>query len=434
MLVKKLDYVDPLKLYNVLRDYECPFILESIGKHERKARYTFISANPKFLIEVDERGTRLDGKVISNEKNPFKALKRFSFDPINGERFLGGFVGYVSYDTVHNYIDGEVDEPSVFGFYDDVFIYDHVLNRFYYASLEKNCEKEKWAEMIIRKAKRTDVEREEGTSDVLGCDADREKFVEMVERAKEYVFAGDVFQVVISREYEIDSDLSPFEIYQRLREINPSPYMFCLEFEKSLVGASPETMCSVEGGIVRVNPIAGTAPRGKSDEEDERIAEKLLLDEKERAEHVMLVDLARNDVRKVSKAGSVRVTMFMEVLKYSHVQHIESEVIGELDADMFDAVEACFPAGTLTGAPKIRAMEIIDEIEVSKRRVYGGCVGYFSVSGYADMAIAIRMVEIDEVYRVRAGAGIVADSIPDREFVETEKKMHAVMKSLGVIE
>jgi anthranilate synthase component 1 len=435
MLVKKLDYVNPLKLYNVLRDEDFPFILESAGKHERKARYTYVSANPDFVVEVDGRGTKVDGKIVNRETNPFRALKSVSMDVFDGKRFNGGFVGYIAYDAVHNYIEGDIEEPSVFCYYRDVFVYDHISGIFYFLSLDKDEEKAKKAEKVVRKAKRTKIENEEGCSEVVRCDADKDTFVEMVKRAKEYVYAGDVFQVVISREYEIDTDLSPFQIYRNLREINPSPYMFCLEFGKAIVGASPETMCSVEKNIVKVNPIAGTAPRGRNEEEDKIIAENLLLDEKERAEHVMLVDLARNDVRKVSKAGSVKVTMFMEVLKYSHVQHIESEVVGELDEnkDMFDAVEACFPAGTLTGAPKIRAMEIIDELEKSRRKVYGGCVGYFSVSGYADMAIAIRMVEIDDVCRVRAGAGIVADSKPEKEFFETENKMSAVLKALEVI-
>lgn len=432
MLIKKLDYVNPLKLYNILRDYDYPFILESAGKHERKARYTFVSANPDFIVEVNGKGMRINGKRVSEEKNPFKALKSLRINGIDGLRFNGGFVGYIAYDAVHNYIDGEIYEPSVFGFYSNVFVYDHISNLFYFVSLKKDEERAKEAERIVNKAKRTKVEDEKGSSEIVRCDAGKEEFIEMVERAKDYIYSGDVFQVVISREYEVDTDFLPFQIYRNLRKINPSPYMFCLEFKKAVVGASPETMCSVEKNIVKVNPIAGTAPRGRSDEEDRAIAEKLLADEKERAEHVMLVDLARNDVRKVSKAGSVRVTMFMEVLRYSHVQHIESEVVGELERDMFEAVEACFPAGTLTGAPKIRAMEIIDELEKSKRRIYGGCIGYFSISGYADMAIAIRMVEIDEFCRVRAGAGIVADSKPEKEFFETENKMSAVLKALKV--
>jgi len=430
-LFRKIEYVDPIKLYSVVRDEDFPFILESAGKHERKARYTYISFNPKFVVEVDGRGTKVDGRLISRESNPFRVLKRFLRVEEGGERFVGGLVGYIAYDAVHNYIGGEVSEPSVFGYYENVFVYDHISNRLYFMG-----DDDFKAEKYVERARRAEIGKGNGGSDVLNCDADRDDFIEMVMRAKDYIYAGDAFQIVLSREYRIRTDLDPFEIYVNLRSINPSPYMFCLEFGKDLVGASPETMASVEGRIVKINPIAGTAPRGRDNREDEEIAMRLLSDEKERAEHVMLVDLARNDVRRVSKAGSVRVTMFMEVIKYSHVQHIESEVIGELedDKDAFDAMEAAFPAGTLTGAPKIRAMEIIDELEKSKRRVYGGCVGYFSKNGWADMAIAIRMVEIDNVCRVRAGAGIVADSVPEREYMETERKMSAVLKAMGVVE
>ncbi len=433
MLLKKLDFVEPLKLYNVIRDENNPFILESLSKHELKARYTFISSNPEFIVEI-KNDTRIDGRRISDEKSPFRALKSLFEIKTDGKRFMGGFVGFVAYDAVHAYLGGKVEEASIFGYYDHVFVYDHVLNNFYYLSLTNSIDEEKYAERVVKKAKRTEIEDEEGGSEIVGCDAEKENFINMVEKAKDYIFAGDVFQVVVSREYRIKSDLSTFKIYRNLRKINPSPYMFLLEFKKTVVGASPETMASVEGNILKINPIAGTAPRGKDEDEDQKIAEKLLNDEKEGAEHVMLVDLARNDVRKVSKAGSVKLTRFFEIVKYSHVQHIESEVIGELrdDLTMFDAMEASFPAGTLTGAPKVRAMEIVDELEKSRRRVYGGAVGYFSVNGYADMAIAIRMVEIDSLCRVRAGAGIVADSDPENEYFETERKMAAVMKALEV--
>ncbi len=439
MLVRKLDFVEPLKLYNVIRDENNPFILESLSKHELKARYTFISSNPEFIVEI-KNDTRIDGKKISDEKSPFQALKSLfetkTDAQTDGQKFMGGFVGFVSYDAVHAYLGDKVEEASIFGYYDHVFVYDHILSNFYYLSLKNSIDGEKYAERIVKKAKRVGIVGEEGGSEIVGYDAEKESFMNMVERAKDYIFAGDVFQVVVSREYRIKSDLSAFKIYKNLRKINPSPYMFLLEFKKSVVGASPETMASVEGNILKINPIAGTAARGKNEEEDKKIAEKLLNDEKERAEHVMLVDLARNDVRKVSKAGSVRLTRFFEVVKYSHVQHIESEVVGEIKGNltMFDAMEAAFPAGTLTGAPKVRAMEIIDELEKSKRRVYGGAVGYFSVNGHADMAIAIRMVEIDDVCRVRAGAGIVADSNPENEYFETERKMAAVMKALEIDE
>ena len=433
----KLDFVDPVKLYCVLREEKYPFILESRTKHEHKARYTFLSANPDYTVEVSEF-TKVDGKKFSGERNPFQALKSVYSGKIEeGERFCGGFVGYTTYDSVHTVIGGKVEEASVYGFYSSVFIYDHVKNEFYFIGDEEEAKK---AEKKVEKARKVEVEREKGGGSILKTDAGKEEFEEMVSRAKEYIFAGDIFQVVLSREYELENDLSPLEVYLRLGEINPSPYMFLLEFEKAVAGASPETMGSVERvngkSIVKVTPIAGTAPRGSSSEEDGRIAKALLSDEKERAEHVMLVDLARNDVRIVSKAGSVRVTRFFDVVRYSHVQHIESEVIGEMDEErgmtMFDAMQAVFPAGTLTGAPKIRAMEIIDELEKSKRRVYGGCVGYFSTSGWADMAIAIRMVEMDRVCRIRAGAGIVADSKPEKEFYETEKKMAAIMRAFDV--
>lgn len=433
MLLRKIDYVDPLKVYSVLREEGYPFILESATKHERKARFSYVGSNPEFVVEVSGRGAKVDGKRVSKESNPFKALKEIKNFEGSGEKFAGGFVGYVAYDAVHNYLGGEIKEASRFGFYENVFVFDHVKGEAYFLSLngsDINPEK------IVEKAKREEFKEEKESSSILRCDADRDVFVEMVEKAKEYIYEGEVFQVVLSREYELSTDLSPIQIYANLRKINPSLYMFLLEFEKSLVGASPETMASVENNLLKINPIAGTAERGRNYEEDRMIAEALLSDEKERAEHVMLVDLARNDVRKVCKAGSVRVTRFMEVIKYSHVQHIESEVVGEIreDVSCFEAIEAAFPAGTLTGAPKLRAMEIIDELEKSRRRVYGGCVGYFSVNNSADTAIAIRMVEIDDVCRVRAGAGIVADSNPEREFYETERKMRAVLKALEVVE
>ncbi len=433
MFVRKLDPVDPLKLYNILRDYDYPFILESAEKHERKAKYIYLSSNPSFVIEICEYGTKVDGNKFSKERNPLKALKDFIEFGEFGEKFSGGLVGYVAYDAVHNYIGGEIREPSVFAYYENCFVFDNSRNELYYVCTNKDEIKK--AETLISKAKRSEISKEDGCSEILRCDADRDAFIEMVLDAKEYIFDGEAFQIVLSREYEIKTDLPSFQIYLNLRKVNPSPYMFMLEFEKSLIGASPETMASVEGRLLKVNPIAGTVGRGRNEEEDNLLAKSMLSNEKEIAEHVMLVDLARNDVRKVCRAGSVKVTKFMEVVKYSHVQHIESEVVGELDdsKDVFDAVEAAFPAGTLTGAPKIRAMEIIEELEKSRRKIYGGCVGYFSVNGWSDMAIAIRMAEIDKICRVRAGAGIVADSDPKKEFLETERKMSAVLNALEVV-
>ncbi len=273
----------------------------------------------------------------------------------------------------------------------------------------------------------------------------RASYEQAVEQAKEHVLDGDIYQGVLSRTRELDGTIDPLGLYTALRDINPSPYMYLLDFDdRVVVGASPETLLSVQGRRVVSNPIAGTCDRGSSPVEDRRLAGEMLADSKERAEHTMLVDLARNDVRRVADAGSVRVEEFMNVLKYSHVQHIESTVTGRLHAecDAFDATRAAFPAGTLAGAPKIRAMELIDALEDAPRGIYGGGVGYYSWSGDADFAIVIRTATIDrgagvddtDRVTVQAGAGIVADSDPAREYRETEKKMDGVLTALDAIE
>ncbi len=272
----------------------------------------------------------------------------------------------------------------------------------------------------------------------------REEYERAVAEMQEHVLDGDVYQGVVSRSHEITGELDALGLYESLREVNPSPYMYLLSFgDRSVVGASPETLVSVTGERVVSNPIAGTCARGASPVEDRRLAGELLADDKERAEHTMLVDLARNDVRQVSRQGSVRVEEFMNVLKYSHVQHIESTVTGRLAPgfDGFDATRAAFPAGTLTGAPKVRAMELLDELEVNPRGVYGGGVGYFSWTGDADTAIVIRTATVEhgdgdepDAVRVRAGAGVVADSDPASEYAETEQKVRGVLDALERIE
>ncbi|WP_435552135.1 anthranilate synthase component I [Natrinema sp. CGMCC1.2065] len=267
-------------------------------------------------------------------------------------------------------------------------------------------------------------------------------YEDSVRAAKEHVLDGDIYQGVISRTRELYGDIDPLGFYEAMREVNPSPYMYLLDHDDlTVVGASPETLLSVRGREVMSNPIAGTCDRGSSPVEDRRLAGEMLADGKERAEHTMLVDLARNDVRRVSEPGSVRVDEFMNVLKYSHVQHIESTVTGRLaaDSDAFDATRASFPAGTLSGAPKVRAMEIIDDLESEPRGLYGGGVGYYSWSGDADFAIVIRTATVeteDEQDRitVQAGAGLVADSDPAAEYEETEQKMGGVLAALEEIE
>jgi anthranilate synthase component 1 len=266
----------------------------------------------------------------------------------------------------------------------------------------------------------------------------REAFEKGVEQAKEYVRAGDIIQVVLSQRFSGVLTVDPLDIYRMLRTLNPSPYMFFLRLDATLVvGASPEVMVRKEGEHVELRPIAGTRPRGATPEADRALAAELLADPKERAEHVMLVDLGRNDLGRVCKAGTVRVTELMVVERYSHVMHIVSNVQGELEAgrDAFDVVRATFPAGTLSGAPKVRAMEIIDELEPVRREIYGGAVGYFSFSGNMDMAIAIRTLVIkDGKVHLQAGAGIVADSDPAAEYQETVNKAMAVVKAIEMVE
>ena len=272
-------------------------------------------------------------------------------------------------------------------------------------------------------------------ADPMQANTDQAEFEAMVGKAKQHIVDGDIFQVVLSRRYENANSYDPVKLYRRLREVNPSPYMYLFELgDVRIIGASPETLFTVYNRKLITNPIAGTCPRGRTDEEDIELAGKLLNDEKERAEHVMLVDLGRNDVRMVSSAGSVRVEDFMTVRKYSHLQHIESTVTGMLrdDSDAFDATRAIFPAGTLSGAPKIRAMEIIDSLEKDARGIYGGGVGYYAWNGDADFAIVIRTIVMDrDRMFVQAGAGIVADSDPTYEYLETERKMAAMMKVIS---
>lgn len=411
--MQKHEYVSPVKLYAVIRDESYPFILESAEKSGR-ARYTYISFNPLYTVKVGSR-TEVDGSVVSKISDPFDALKEI--------HVKGLLVGYIAYDAAKNYIGKKPETPSVFGCYDSYFVYDHYLKKLFSVNVDN-------ADRLVERAKRVEIERGKGNSSIVKAGS-KEKFMEMVEKGKEQIFEGEVYQIVLSREYVIETDLNPFQMYLNLREANPSPYMFLLEFDRALIGSSPETMGRVEGRNFIINPIAGTAKREKGREAE--IADRLLNDEKERAEHVMLVDLARNDVRKVSRSGSVRVSKFMDVISYPSVLHIESEVVGELRAGMthFDAMKAAFPAGTVTGAPKLRAIELIDEIERDNRGVYAGAVGYFS-ENLSDLAIAIRMIEFDGKARVRAGAGIVADSNPEKEFYETENKIVRVLRAVGL--
>jgi len=483
-LFEVTDLVDPqapLNLYCALRRERCPFLLESVEKSGQRARFSFVGASPaavvtvkgrRFNLDIFDGGDRLkevlerrlvasakiddsgdDKSVLSGEirngMDLFDLLRSalpVSVGPskFGRQAFLGGGIGYLAYDLVGERIDrtSSSDTPDAkFGIFQKSFVFDHLTGKvcLTVAPLAPGDDPEKIAAEAIDHLRDLEVkEPGAGNLEPISVESDpAEPFEESVRKAKEHILDGDIFQVVLSRRTRVLlARPDPVLLYKKLRDINPSPYTYIFEFgDEAIVGASPETLFSLYDRVVTTNPIAGTCPRGGSREEDDLLAAKMLEDEKERAEHVMLVDLGRNDVRSVSKAGSILVEDFMSVLRYSHVQHIETTVRGTLrdECDQFDAARAIFPAGTLSGAPKIRAMEIIDDLEGAARGVYGGGVGYFSADGSADFAIAIRSVMMKgDLAVVQAGAGIVADSDPHREFLETERKMAAMKRALGV--
>ena len=383
-----------------------------------------------------------EGKIIADESNPgdlfIKLREILEENKINNNfnRLIGGLVGFISYDIVRHWenISDKYTELNYadfqFGLFNEGIIFDHEKERAYYYHSGDNNLKEV-LELL-------DTEREIGTIDYTEpiSNINKETFENNVDVAKEYVRSGDIFQVVLSRKYEFKISGDLLSIYKSLRTINPSPYMYYFKSnDLNIIGASPEMLVRVTDNQIETFPIAGTRPRDEDMEKNKKLTEELLSDEKERAEHVMLVDLARNDVGQIARFGSVKVPEFMEVHQFSHVQHIVSKVIGELkdEKDCFEAIRAIFPAGTVSGAPKIRAMEIIQELEKESRGPYAGALGYFSKNMCADFAITIRtlVVKGNKAY-IQAGAGIVADSVPEKEWFETEQKASALIDALKI--
>lgn len=447
MRLRKLLFArSPIEFFSTIyKHYENAYILESVEGPKKLAQYSFIGFDPRLNIKVknDEVITRNERTGEEEKKktcNPLHVIEKIVKGlvlPNKGFRFIGGAVGYISYDAIRYWeklpemaVD-DLDFPDIeVGVFDDGIVFDHRNRRTFYFYLNEN----RLAE-VVELMKAT-----EGFSPLSykhpKTNIKKENFEKAVENAKRYVVAGDIFQVVLSKRYEfhIRGDLIGF--YRALRRINPSPYMYFLKMgERKIVGSSPEMLARVDNRVVETFPIAGTRPCSQKPSENIRLAKELLADPKERAEHVMLVDLARNDVGRVSKPGSVRVPEFMTVQRYSHVQHIVSRVVGDLmeERDCYDALKAVFPAGTVSGAPKVRAMEIIEELEPTRRGPYAGAVGYFSYNGNADFAITIRtlVANKDKAY-IQVGAGIVADSVPEREWFETEHKAEALMKALEI--
>ena len=412
------------------------FLLESMESDSGMARFSVLGFKPvanikayQNVLEVNRDGEKEEYDV----ENPFEEIKKI-ISPSNGKKgFRGGLVGYVSYEAVQHFEPVEVSPSPYpdfeFGLYLDAVIFDKIKNKCQYVTLhEDNSD-------YIKKISKEDHEIEDVKFKENGQEFSKKQFEEMVLKAKEKIKAGEIFQSVISnrRNYQITGNKLSF--YEKLRKINPSPYMYHLKMgEKEIIGSSPEMLVRVENGNVETFPIAGTIKRGKTREEDKLLEKELMADEKEKAEHLMLVDLARNDVGKVSKFGSVEVPEYMGIKKFSHIQHIYSRVTGKLkdDKTAIDAFSAMFPAGTLSGAPKIRAMEIINELEGIPRGPYGGAVGYFSLNGNADFAITIRtMVCHGNEANIQAGAGIVHDSVPEKEYYECENKARALIDALN---
>lgn len=435
------------------------FLLESVEGGEHLARYSFIGTEPYSILATGGRGNALPAvdplPLIQRE------LAKYKLIPLPDlPRFHGGAVGYLAYEVVRHFEElpsPEFDPLSlpeaIFMFADTLLVFDHLTHKIKIVShvrLDGDIEASylKAVEKIDSLAERLSQPVEQGlrakTSRIssppssISSNLSQAEFERRVCQAKEYICTGEIIQVVLSQRLSHPTTASPFEIYRALRSINPSPYMYYLHLDDyHIIGASPEMLVRVENGVVATHPIAGTRPRGANPTEDLILEEELRGDEKELAEHIMLLDLGRNDIGRVSEPGTVQVSQVMDVERYSHVMHLVSHVQGRLRPALtqFDALRACFPAGTVSGAPKIRAMEIIAELEPDKRGPYAGAVGYFSFSGNLDTAITIRTIVMtgDTAY-VQAGGGIVADSVPEREYQESLNKAQALLKAIDQAE
>ena len=435
------DEVTPIRIYNGLKGRR-KFVFESGAKENYFGRYSFLGEDPYKEIK---------GETLE-EINELKNEIRVNFDySTNSFSFKGGAIGYMGYETCALYEKKLLfKNPDVlnlplirFNLYKKYICYDHFTHKVYVIDNILKDDKRTYREIVDEQKKYilslldkpTNIEQfpEENEVNFELCTS-KEKFIDNVKKCKEHILRGDIFQVVPSLRMKCSTEKSFVEIYRRLREVNPSPYMYLLDYDDyQVIGSSPESVVSLKNGKVSDKPIAGTRPRGKTPEEDSRLEKELISDEKELAEHVMLVDLARNDIGKISKIGTVEVQDFMKIEKFSHVMHITSTVNGEIldGLDGFDALSTCLPAGTLSGAPKIRAMEIIEDLEEYRRDIYGGSVGYFSYGGDTDMAIAIRtVVMIGKTAYLQAGAGVVYDSVPENEFQEAQNKLMALKEAL----
>ena len=447
------DFLTPVSAYLKLeRDRKYAFLLESVEGGATLGRYSFLGCDP-FLVCRYSKGQPADFMTtLRATLKRYKSVRLPNLPP-----FTGGAVGYFGYDmvrTVEDIPDTTTDDlgvdDAVLMFYKTILAFDHLKHQIHIISNLLVDESEAPLEQQYREAveeirriellMRTPIEvplLASGKDAVtVRSNIDKDTYLKSVETAKEHIAAGDIFQVVLSQRFEVDLKISPFEIYRALRIVNPSPYMYYLKMpDTTIVGSSPEMLVKIRGREVLYRPIAGTRPRGRTESEDETLARELLADEKERAEHIMLVDLGRNDLGRVCKYGTVKVEELMVVERYSHVMHLVSSLRGELteNSDLLDTLMACFPAGTVSGAPKVRAMEIINDLETTRRGVYSGAIMYVDFSNNLDSCIAIRtLVARDGKGYIQAGGGIVADSVPENEYMETVNKSRALIRAIDL--
>ncbi|MDO5336907.1 MAG: anthranilate synthase component I [Eubacteriales bacterium] len=452
------DFITPIEAMRILKKVSrhC-FLLESVEDTKRWGRYTFLGYQPTLEITCDEGRLKIrsDKEIQTLTSHPGEAirriLKKYKSPKLSGmPSFTGGLVGYFSYDYIR-YAEERLDfheQAEAFRdvdlmLFDQVIAFDNLCQKIYLiAGVDTSCAEASYAEAeakllemeeLLKKGDKAELPVFRKTSP-LTPQFSREEYCHMVERAKKYIYEGDIFQVVLSNPLRASAEGSLFDIYRALRTENPSPYMFYFSSDDiEIAGASPETLVKLEDGILHTFPLAGTRKRGKTDTEDMALAEELLADEKELAEHNMLVDLGRNDIGKISRLGTVKVEKYKSIERFSHVMHIGSTVTGHIreDKDALDAIDAILPAGTLSGAPKIRACEIIRELEGKRRGVYGGAIGYLDFSGNLDTCIAIRLIyKKNGQICIRSGAGIVADSVPEKEFEECINKAKAVVTAM----
>lgn len=458
------DLETPISVYMKLRGHGPSFLLESVEGGERIARYSFIGIKPKAQYLIRDNQIEIienhASRIAHYDGDPTQFLQqemnRYRFKQQTGmPRFIGGLVGYLGYESVRFFeptLKSKMKRGSLpDGIYllaDTVIAFDHARRSL---SLIANAldgdvdfanrkldEIELLIQQSIPPAQKREIKNSKTKSNMT-----QGKFEDMVRDAKEHIAAGDIFQAVLSQRFTRESNVEPFDVYRAVRRLNPSPYMFFFDFglvddePLFIVGSSPEMFVRLEGRTASLRPIAGTRPRGADANADAALAQELLADEKERAEHVMLVDLGRNDLGRVCEYGTVKVSDFFTIEKYSHVMHIVSHVEGKLRNDLtaFDLVRAAFPAGTVSGAPKVRALEIISDLEPDARTIYAGMIGYFGFDGNMDTCLALRtMVAHGNLFSVQAGAGIVADSNPTTEFQETVNKASAMLRAIDIAE